>query len=114
MRATRDLLRRRRPLLRQRAELLTPIQHTTRQDHLPAIGQQIAYQAKRAGVAERFAAPAGHKSLAVALALMRHDDARLRDLEWSVLTTATAHHPTTLDWLRTGPGIGESLSLVLR
>jgi transposase len=36
MRATRDLLRRRLHLVRQRAERLTHIRQTNRQDHLPA------------------------------------------------------------------------------
>jgi transposase len=113
MRATRELLRRRMPRRRKRAERLTPSQHTTRQDHLPEIGQKIAYTAHRAGVAARVADPAGHKSLEVDLALIGHDATRLRDLAWSVLTTATAHHTHTRHWLRTGPGIGEILSLVL-
>jgi hypothetical protein len=52
--ATRDLLRRRMPLMRQRAALLTHIQHTNCQDHLPTIGKNIAYKANRTGVAERF------------------------------------------------------------
>jgi transposase len=114
LRATRDLRRRRRPLMRKRAELLTHIHHTHSQYNLPEIGKTIAYKANRAGVAERFADPAGHKSIAVDLALMSHDDSLLRDLEWSVLTTAKEHHTNTLDVLRTVPGIGESLSLVLR
>src|SRR5215216_1747950 len=53
MRATRDLLRRRMPLARNRAELLAHVQQTTSQDHLPAIGQKIAYKANREEVAER-------------------------------------------------------------
>ena len=44
MRATRDLLRRRMPLVHTRAERLAPVQHTNRQDHLPAIGTKIAYK----------------------------------------------------------------------
>jgi transposase len=42
MRATRDLLRRRIPLMRQRAELLAHIQNTNRQYNLPEIGKKIA------------------------------------------------------------------------
>jgi len=74
MRATRDLLRRRRPLTRKRAELLTHVQHTNCQDNVPEIGKKIAYKAKRAGVAERFPAPAGQKSLKVDLALIASYD----------------------------------------
>jgi transposase len=64
-------------------------------------------------VAERFADPAVHKSIEVDLALIGHDGALLRDMELSVLTTAKEHHTTTLYLLRTVPGIGELLSLVL-
>ena len=40
--ATRDLLRRRMPLMRTRAELLAHIQHTNSQYNLPEIGKKIA------------------------------------------------------------------------
>jgi transposase len=99
--------------MRRRAQRLTHIQNTHRQDHLPAIGKKIADNANRAGVAERFADPAVHKSIAVDLALMSHDASLLRDRELSVLTTAKQRHANTRYWLRTVPGIGESLSLVL-
>ena len=42
MRATRDLLRRRMHLMRNRAELLTHVQHINSQDNLPEIGKKIA------------------------------------------------------------------------
>jgi hypothetical protein len=58
LRATRDLRRRRRPRRRTRAELLTPVQHTHGQDHVPDRGTKIASKPNRAGVAERRAAPA--------------------------------------------------------
>jgi transposase len=54
-----------------------------------------------------------HKSIAVDLALMGHYDQLLRDVELSILTTAKPHDANTLDLLRTVPGIGEILSLVL-
>jgi hypothetical protein len=80
MRATRDLLRRRLSLTRKRAELLTHVQNTTSQDHLPEIGKTIAYKANRDGGAERFPDPAVQKSLEVDLALLGYSDERLRDL----------------------------------
>jgi hypothetical protein len=112
-RATRDLLRRRRPLRRQRAARCAPSQPTNSPDHLPALGKTIAYEANRDGVAERFPEPAGPKSLEVDLALMGPDDHGLRDVERCVRKTATPHDAHTRDRRRTGPGIGESLSLVL-
>ena len=80
MRATRDWLRRRPPLMRTRAELLAQVQNTNSQYTLPEIGTNIAYTANRAGVAERFEAPAVHKTLEVDLALLPSYDQRLSDL----------------------------------
>jgi transposase len=54
-----------------------------------------------------------HKRIAVDLALVGHYDQRRRDVELSILTTAKQHDANTLDLLRTVPGIGEILSLVL-
>jgi transposase len=113
MRATRDLRRRRLHLVRHRAELLPHVQQTNRQYNLPAIGQQIADQANRDGVAERFPDPAVQKSIEVDLAVIGHDDALLRDLEFAIVTTAKQHEANTLYWLQTVPGIGKLLSLVL-
>jgi transposase len=113
MRASRDLLRRRMHLMRKRAELLAHIQNTNSQYNLPEIGKKIAYKANRDGVAERFPDPAVQKSIEVDLALIDHDDHLLRDVELSVLKTAKQHDANTLYLLRTVPGIGEILSLVL-
>jgi transposase len=112
MRATRDLLRRRLPLARKRAELLAHVQQTNSQYHLPAIGKKIAYKANRDGVAERFADPAVHKSIEVDLALIGYDDELLRDVELTLLKTAKHHDANTLYLLQTVPGIGKILSLV--
>jgi transposase len=111
MRATRDLLRRRLPLTRQRAERLAPLQHPNRQDNLPALGKQLAYQANRAGVAERFPDPAGHKSMEVDLGLMGYDDPVLNDLEVTLVNTATPHPAQTLDRRQSVPGLGNILAL---
>jgi len=70
MRATRALLRRRLPLTRTRAALLTPIPPTNRQDTLPEMGKTSASKANRAGVAERFPDPAVHTSVEGDLALL--------------------------------------------
>ena len=113
MRATRDLLRRRMHLARTRGALLAHVQNTNSQDNLPAIGTKIAYKANRDGVAERCADPAVHKSLEVEFALIIYDDALLRDVELTIVTTAKHHDAQTLSLLQTVPGIGTILSLVL-
>ena len=113
MRATRDVLRRRIPCMRQRAALLAHIQQTNSQDNLPESGKKIASKANRDGVAERFPDPAVQKRMAVDLALMGHDDPRLRDVELSLGRTAKHHDANTLYLLRTVPGLGDILRLVL-
>jgi transposase len=114
MRATRDLLRRRRHLSRKRGELLAHVHNTNSQYNLPAIGNKIAYKANRDGVAERFADPAVQKSLEVDLALITYYDELLRDVELTIVKTAKHHDAQTLYLLQTVPGIGKILSLVLR
>ena len=95
MRATRDLLRRRLHLTRQRAELLTHVQQTNWQDNLPELGQKIAYKANRHGVAARFSDPAVHKSVEVDLALIDFYDQLLREVELTIVQTAKQHDAQT-------------------
>jgi transposase len=113
MRATRDLLRRRIHLMRQRAELLAHVQQTNSQYNLPAIGQNIAYKANRIGVAERFADPAVQQSIAVDLALITYDDELLSGLELSIVQRAKQHEANTFYRLRSIPGVGKRLALVM-
>ena len=114
MRATRALRRRRRPWMRHRAERLTPRQHTTRPSHLPERGQKSADTANRDGVAEQVADPAVQKRIDVDLTLMAHDDRRRRALDLIILKTAKPPDAHTRDLLRTVPGLGALLRLVLR
>jgi hypothetical protein len=104
-RATHDLVRRRMPLAHKRAALLAPVHQSNRQDTLPAIGNKMASQATRDGVAERCAEPAVHKSIAVDLALLTSYDALLRDGALTILTTAQHHDAHTRDRLQTVPGL---------
>jgi transposase len=100
-------------LRHKRAELLAHIHNTHSQSNLPEIGTQLADKANRPGVAERFPEPAVHKSIEVDLRRMDHDDQLLRDMELGILTTAKQQASHTLYLLRTSPGIGAILRLVL-
>jgi transposase len=113
MRATRDLLRRRMHLTRKRAELLAHIQNTNSQYNLPEIGKKLAYKANRDGVAERFPEPAVQKSIEVDLTLIGHYDRLLTALELDLVQTAKAHDAQTFYRLRSIPGVGKILALVL-
>jgi hypothetical protein len=114
MRATRDLLRRRLPRARTRAELLAHGQQTTSQAHLPAIGPKMAAQAHRDGVAARLADPAGPTRIAVALARSTDAAERRRAVARTRRKTANHHDAHPRARRHTGPGIGTILRLVWR
>jgi transposase len=111
-RATRDLLRRRLPLARKRGERLAPVQNTTSQYTLPALGKKIADKTNRAGVAERLADPVVQKSIEVDRALITSYDELWRAVERTIVKTAKHHDAQTLSLLHTVPGIGKLLSRV--
>jgi len=96
MRATREWLRRRTHLMRQRAALWAPVHQTKAPDHWPDIGKHIADQAKREGVAARFDDPAVHKTMEVDRELITSADPRRSDRARVISTTATPHDAHTL------------------
>src|SRR5207237_5856217 len=110
MRATRDLLRRRMHLMRNRAELLAHIQNTNSQYNLPEIGKKLAYKGNRDGVAERFIEPAVQQTIEVDLALIDHYDRLLSDVELTIVQTTKPHNAQALYRLHSVPGIGKATS----
>jgi transposase len=113
MRATRDLLRRRNHLVRKRAELLAHIQNTTSQHNLPEFGKKIARRSNREGLLDRFTDPCVKKSIELDQALIDVYDEKLHALEYHLVKSAKAHDPEAFFRLRSVPGIGEILSLVI-
>jgi transposase len=113
MRATRDLLRRRTFLVRQRAELLAHVQNTNIQYNFPPIGKKIGYESNREGVAERFADPSASKSVGTDLELITFYESVLSKLERDIKTSAKEHDQQALTLLLSVYGIGPILSLVI-
>jgi transposase len=114
LRATRDLLRRRKHLLHQRAEWYAPIQHTASESNLSAPLGRIAKPQNRRGLLARFDHGCVQQNMAVDTALLDGYDPLLAALEHSIETTAHRHDPVSLARLRTIPGVGNILALVLR
>jgi hypothetical protein len=112
MRATRDRLRRRMHLMRQRAEWLTHVPQTTHPYNLSAFSTNLAYQANRDGLAARFVAPAVQKTIEVDLALMGSYAQLLNDVALSMVRTAKPPAPATFYPRQSVPGIGKLLRLV--
>jgi len=113
MRATRDLLRRRMYITRRCGELVAHIQNTNTQYNLPAFAKKISRKYNRKGVAERFEDPAVKKSIEVDLAMIDAINPILAQLEWYIEKTARQHDYKTLYLLRSIPGVGQILGLVI-
>ena len=115
MRETRDLLRRRMFLVHKRAEAVTHIQITNSQYNLPVFGKKLVYAGNRAelAVAERFTDTSVRKSIEVDLALIDHLDASIGELELYLTRTAKVDDVHTYERLKTIPGVGPILALVL-
>ncbi len=115
MRETRDLLRRRTYLVRKRAELLTHLQILNAQYNLAPFPKKLSFAANRAemDVAQRFTDPSVQKSAAVDLALVDRLDELIADLERHLTRTAKVDDVQTYHRLRTIPGVGPVLALIL-
>ena len=113
MRSTRDLMRRRMHLVNKRAELLAHVQNTNHQYNLPEIGKNIAKKCNREGVAERFPDVSVQKSIELDLALIDHYDQLLHRAEHEISLIAKKHDADSYFRLRSIPGIGRILSLVI-
>jgi len=113
MRATRDLLRRRNHLVNKRAELLAHIQNTNSQYNLPEFGKKIARQSNRDGLSERFVDPCVQQSIELDMALIDTYDRQLSEIELYIVRTAKGHDANTFYRLRSIPGIGKILALVI-
>jgi transposase len=113
-RETRDLLRRRSFFVRQRAQLIAHIQNTNSQYNLPPFDKKLTYKGNRsAAIAERFEHPSTQLSVASDLNLIESYDTQIAALETHLVRTAKVDDPTTFQFLRTIPGIGPILGLVM-
>ena len=113
MRGTRDLMRRRMHLMRKRAELLAHIHNTNSQYNLPEIRKNLRYAFNREGIPDRFSDPSVQKSIELDLNLIDFYDQQLSKIEWHILKHAKGSDEHSLVLLRTVPGIGQILSLVI-
>jgi transposase len=112
MRATRDLVRRRMFLVRRRSELLAHVQLTNQQYNHDPFEKMLQYASNR-DVLDRFEQPSVRLSVEADLKTVGHYDKLLTQLEKDLVRQATLHDPRACGLLRTIPGIGKILSLVL-
>lgn len=112
-RATRDLLRRRMYISRRCGELVAHIKNTNTQYNLPAFRKKLSRKHNHDGVAERFTDPQVRKSVEVNLEMIVCFNQILKKLEWHIEKTARLHDYHTLYLLRSIPGVGQILGLVI-
>jgi transposase len=115
MRETRDLLRRRTWLVRHRAGLFTHLQILNAQYNLPPFPKKLSAPANRAemDIPARFSDQSVQKSAACDLAVIDCLDRQLTDLELYLTRTAKVDDVQTYHRLRTIPGVGPVLALIL-
>jgi transposase len=113
-RQTRDLLRRRSFFVRQRSQLIAHIVNTNSQFNLPPLTKKLTYAANRSGeIAQRFTDPSTRLMVESDLALIDDYDRQVAKLELHLTRTAKVDDPVTFGFLRTVPGIGPILGLIL-
>jgi transposase len=115
MRETRDLLRRRTYLVRQRSALFTHLQILNGQYNLPPFPKKLSFAANRLemDIAQRFADPSVQHSAAADLALIDTLDTQIAKLELYLTRTAKVDDVQTFHRLQTIPGVGKVLALIL-
>jgi transposase len=115
LRETRDLLRRRMHLVHRRAEAITHVVNTNSQYNLPPFGKKLIYAKNREAlkIAQRFADPSVRKNVEADLAVIDRHDEVIAELELYLERTVKVEDGQTYYLLRTIPGVGKILALVL-
>ena len=113
MRSTRDLLRRRLHLVRERGQMLAHIQNTHHQYNIEPPTARLAYKGNREGVAERFPDIAVQKSVQMDLTMIGSLDQVIRDCELHLEKSAKVHDADTFYRLRSIPGVGKVLAMTI-
>ncbi len=113
MRATRDLMRRRIKLARERGDLFAHIKNTLSQYNLPAHPENLRYEKQREPMHHAFPDPSVQRSVDLDLARIEFYDGQLGKLEWYLKRTAKSFDSKSVIVLKSVHGIGDILSLVM-
>jgi transposase len=112
-RGTRDLLRRRNLFVRRRAELLAHVQNTFTQYNVSTESGKGRDRILEGDVGSFFDDPSVGLMLDADVEVVKQLDETIAVLEAHVLKHAKVHDPARLQLLRTIPGVGKVLSLVM-
>ncbi len=89
------------------------IQNTKHQYNLPDFKKNIAYKGNRGGIVEHFSDSSVQKSIECDLGLLGNYEKMLTDLELYITNHAKEHNANDWYLLKTIPGVGKILALVL-
>jgi transposase len=106
-------MRRRMHLMRRRSELLAHIHMTYQQYNLDCPNKRLRYAGNREGLSDPFDDGSVKKTVAVDVAVIDHLDELINDLELFIVRHAKVHDSQTFYLLRSAPGIGKVLALIL-
>ena len=112
-RGTRDLMRRRMRLMRQRAELLAHIHNTLSQCNLPAHTKNLRYACNREPLRSAFPDPSVQRSIDLDLCRIDFYDDQLSKLEWYLKQAGKEVDKNAIIRLKSINGVGDILSLVI-
>jgi transposase len=113
MRTTRDLLRRRLYLVRERGFLLAHVQNTHHQCNLATPGAKLQWRRNRTGVAEHFTDASVRKTVEVDISVIDHLDTTIRELELYLTNTTKEHDANSFFLLNSIPGVGKVLAMTI-
>ena len=113
MRATRDLLRRRMMFVRYRADLSAHVQNTVSQYNLSPLNLRTDRRADLPEIPAHFPDPVVRQMVTLDTTVIDHLDEQLRVLEQDLAMKAKAHDAFAYHLLRSVPGIGRILALVI-
>ncbi len=113
MRATRDLMRRRMEIMHMRSDILSHTQTLSYIYHGERLKKKLRVQSYRESLDNHFSDPIAQLSLDVDRLLIAQYDKTLALLEDEITRQANDHDPQSIKLLRSIPGIGKILSLVI-
>jgi hypothetical protein len=113
MRAARDLLGRRQYFVYHQSELLGHIQNTNTQYNHSAFPKNIVHPSNRINIADRFENCYVQKSIQIDADLLDFYHKIIIDINYEIERNAKHHDPLSYQLLRTVPGIGLILALVI-
>jgi transposase len=115
LRETRDLLRRRMYLVHKRAEVIAHLVNTNSQYNLPPFGKKLIYARNRKAlkIPERFTDPSVRQSVAIDIGILDSLDELISEVELYLDRTVKVDDADTFYRLRSIPGVGKILGLVL-